>query len=266
MVSAIGVHVVSSIWVDSRSCDSIGGCCDSRRGLCCTHFPCQEPELWTVIRPELAVRWRWALGSARRCHRQSLGRAIVPELRSCHRCQDGLILSPCPRSMSSSIGSGRSCRGAIVTLHAHARVEERGWYMCSAISQKRSEAHNMRNVNFIARQGMLEVHATRGPPRRRQEQHNKLHTHTLKETRRGQEERWPNMAWHTIVLCEMTSLGSTVGYAPACISASSVTETRRMQGGRHQAETTPSGGRLRLSSRSARLMLAGEGEAARARA
>eukprot|EP00962_Isochrysis_galbana_P018992 scaffold5515_cov148-Isochrysis_galbana.AAC.2 len=26
--------------VDSRSCGSIGGCCDSRRGLCCTHFPC----------------------------------------------------------------------------------------------------------------------------------------------------------------------------------------------------------------------------------
>eukprot|EP00962_Isochrysis_galbana_P006905 scaffold1864_cov106-Isochrysis_galbana.AAC.14 len=80
----------------SRSCDSIGGCCDSRRGLCCTHFPCHEPELWTVIRPESAVRW--AVPGARRCHRQSLGRAIVPELRSCHRCQDGLISSPCPWS------------------------------------------------------------------------------------------------------------------------------------------------------------------------
>eukprot|EP00962_Isochrysis_galbana_P062049 scaffold50217_cov466-Isochrysis_galbana.AAC.1 len=28
----------------------VGGCCDSRRGLCCTHFPCLEPKLWPVVR------------------------------------------------------------------------------------------------------------------------------------------------------------------------------------------------------------------------
>eukprot|EP00962_Isochrysis_galbana_P046051 scaffold18381_cov124-Isochrysis_galbana.AAC.1 len=27
--------------VDSRSCDSIGGCCDAQRCLCCTHYPCK---------------------------------------------------------------------------------------------------------------------------------------------------------------------------------------------------------------------------------
>eukprot|EP00962_Isochrysis_galbana_P017799 scaffold5126_cov125-Isochrysis_galbana.AAC.4 len=29
-------------------CGSKGGCSDSRRGLCCTHIPCLEPELWQV--------------------------------------------------------------------------------------------------------------------------------------------------------------------------------------------------------------------------
>eukprot|EP00962_Isochrysis_galbana_P046498 scaffold18728_cov121-Isochrysis_galbana.AAC.4 len=42
--------------MDSRSCGSIWRCCDPRRGLCCTHFPCQEPELWPVARPEPEVR------------------------------------------------------------------------------------------------------------------------------------------------------------------------------------------------------------------
>eukprot|EP00962_Isochrysis_galbana_P032085 scaffold10512_cov128-Isochrysis_galbana.AAC.2 len=27
---------------EAVNCDSRGGCCDSRRSLCCTHFPCQE--------------------------------------------------------------------------------------------------------------------------------------------------------------------------------------------------------------------------------
>eukprot|EP00962_Isochrysis_galbana_P014087 scaffold4013_cov140-Isochrysis_galbana.AAC.7 len=45
--------------VDSRSCDSNGGCCDSRRCLClcCTHFPCLEPDLWPVLRSVTALRW-----------------------------------------------------------------------------------------------------------------------------------------------------------------------------------------------------------------
>eukprot|EP00962_Isochrysis_galbana_P047119 scaffold19168_cov107-Isochrysis_galbana.AAC.5 len=34
--------------VDSRSCCSKGGCCDSRRSLCCTHFPCQERQALAI--------------------------------------------------------------------------------------------------------------------------------------------------------------------------------------------------------------------------
>jgi len=81
--------------VDSRSCGSKGGCCDSRRGLCCTHFPCHEPELWTVIKPEPAVRCAVPGGAT---GSRSGAQSYTCELRSCHRCQDGLMLSPCPRS------------------------------------------------------------------------------------------------------------------------------------------------------------------------
>eukprot|EP00962_Isochrysis_galbana_P022133 scaffold6569_cov122-Isochrysis_galbana.AAC.3 len=36
------VRAIGGVVVDSRSCDSKGGCCDSRRSLCSTPFPCQE--------------------------------------------------------------------------------------------------------------------------------------------------------------------------------------------------------------------------------
>eukprot|EP00962_Isochrysis_galbana_P011861 scaffold3347_cov110-Isochrysis_galbana.AAC.6 len=82
--------------VDSLSCGSNGGCCDcdSRRGLCCTHIPCREPELWPVDRQSASS----AMCRARASDRLSRGRNFVPVLSSPRCCLRGLAwrLSPRP--------------------------------------------------------------------------------------------------------------------------------------------------------------------------
>jgi len=101
--------------VDSRSCGSIGGCCDSRRGLCCRHFPCLEPKLWPVVRRQAS--------SAGQSQSQEVPQAVARarnhtwvELLSV--LSAGTRLEPLSAVISTSFSSSRSCRGAIVALRA----------------------------------------------------------------------------------------------------------------------------------------------------
>eukprot|EP00962_Isochrysis_galbana_P035472 scaffold12170_cov180-Isochrysis_galbana.AAC.2 len=55
-----------------------GGCCDSLRGLCCTHNPCQEPELWLLDRQSASS----ALCRLRASNRAASGRKIMPVVSS----------------------------------------------------------------------------------------------------------------------------------------------------------------------------------------
>jgi len=99
--------------VDSRSCGSIGGCCDSRRGLCCTHFPCLEPKLWPVARRQASSAQGsqevpQAVARARNHTWVELLSVLLTRTR----------LEPLSAGVSTSFSSSRSCRGAIVALHA----------------------------------------------------------------------------------------------------------------------------------------------------
>jgi len=82
--------------VDSLGCGSKGGCCDSRRGLCCTHILSLEPELWLASGQARASS---AQCTARAGTRLSRGRAIIPvkELSS--------VLSTRTRSASLSLSA-----------------------------------------------------------------------------------------------------------------------------------------------------------------
>jgi len=65
--------------VDSRGCDSKGGCCDSRRGLCSTPFPCQE-------RAALAI----GQGQGQQCAARRTSVRLLPAAGATHsQCWDG---------------------------------------------------------------------------------------------------------------------------------------------------------------------------------
>eukprot|EP00962_Isochrysis_galbana_P027258 scaffold8551_cov132-Isochrysis_galbana.AAC.10 len=86
---------------------------DSQRGLCCTHNPCQEPELWPVDRQS---------ASSALCVQAPAGEHQGIARARNHTCGElSSVLSTRTRAAPLSVaettlvGSSRSWRGAIVT-------------------------------------------------------------------------------------------------------------------------------------------------------
>eukprot|EP00962_Isochrysis_galbana_P030202 scaffold9772_cov128-Isochrysis_galbana.AAC.10 len=79
------------IVVDSRSCGSKGGGCNTQKSLCSTLFPCQERQA-LAIGPGKCQQCQpvaSAQGQAKGCHRRSRTRAIVPASSSFRRWTGG---------------------------------------------------------------------------------------------------------------------------------------------------------------------------------
>eukprot|EP00962_Isochrysis_galbana_P010918 scaffold3058_cov134-Isochrysis_galbana.AAC.8 len=99
--------------MDSFCCDSLGGCCDARRCLLLHSLPVPEPELWPVLR--LCQQRAWQGQVMKQAVAQAGNRTCV-ELSSARSTRTRF--EPFSAAISTSSSSSRSCRGAIVGLHA----------------------------------------------------------------------------------------------------------------------------------------------------
>eukprot|EP00962_Isochrysis_galbana_P061204 scaffold36298_cov122-Isochrysis_galbana.AAC.7 len=96
----------------------MGGCSNSLRGVSCTPVPCLEPELSHLVSRGPAVRCAKS-GRAAGCR---AGGILYTWVEPSSVLSTRTRLAPLSAVESTSTGSSRSWRGAIVPLHAHAEL------------------------------------------------------------------------------------------------------------------------------------------------